>query len=490
MKQILTFFLIAWTIELWSQVPPASQELQTIQINEKILWENIIKSSPTVMQLEASFLGQEFQHSSFKDNFNTNFEFNGYYAQTKEKQLNRYVPVTSPIQQYSLGIKKNTLGGMQVGAKLYTSQTSNNFFTKGTTSGISAQIALDLYKDIGGKISKARNENLKLSKEISQIDSQIKIKSFFSNVRKLYWALVANNESMKLTQELIKHSQKQVEEALKRLKSRVADEGEVSQYQSQLASRQSQMLYLQYQRENIFQQIKEFLPDFSDKEIQLGKYNIDETVNNVLACTVQIKSFNQTPLDYTKLDELVVLLKNQYSQEEKITDTYSDMDLKLMGQYDSIGKDFSFSDSFTDLSDNGKSAFNVGLQLTIPLGSNIKDSREIKKKLDKKRYISQIDSNIAKMQAYHTQLVKSIDLLRKVVAAQKQNTLYLEKSLRTSQKKYNQARINVQQLVQEQDMYLQSSLQEIDVKTQVINTLLDYFSVFTETPCTFNEFKL
>lgn len=84
-------------------------------------------------------------------------------------------------------------------------------------------------------------------------------------------------------------------------------------------------------------------------------------------------------------------------------------------------------------------------------------------------------------------MIRSVTLLKQVVANQKINSFNLAKSLKVSQKKYKQARITVEQLVQEQDGFLNSNLAEIETKLNIINTLLDYFSVYTETPCNLNR---
>jgi hypothetical protein len=54
-------------------------------------------------------------------------------------------------------------------------------------------------------------------------------------------------------------------------------------------------------------------------------------------------------------------------------------------------------------------------------------------------------------------------------------------------KKYQQARASVNDLVQDQDALLSSELITIDTKLAVLNVILDYLAVYTETPCDFNR---
>ena len=54
-------------------------------------------------------------------------------------------------------------------------------------------------------------------------------------------------------------------------------------------------------------------------------------------------------------------------------------------------------------------------------------------------------------------------------------------------RKYNQARIPEYVLIQDQDALLSSDLSIVDTQLAILNTLLDYFVVFTQTPCSFNR---
>lgn len=53
-------------------------------------------------------------------------------------------------------------------------------------------------------------------------------------------------------------------------------------------------------------------------------------------------------------------------------------------------------------------------------------------------------------------------------------------------KKYRQARVSFSTFIQDQDALLGSELSVINVKTEMLATVIDYLSVYTETPCQFN----
>ena len=55
------------------------------------------------------------------------------------------------------------------------------------------------------------------------------------------------------------------------------------------------------------------------------------------------------------------------------------------------------------------------------------------------------------------------------------------------QKKYQQARVSINDLIQDQDALLRANLTTIEAQLQVLNALFDYLVIYTETPCSFNR---
>jgi outer membrane protein TolC len=442
---------------------------------------------PTIQQIELLSDSAKLGYLGMNDAFTPNLTASAYYSENKEKQLNRFAPVTSPIKDFSLGVEKPTSLGMKLGAKIFAQQTTNSFVTSSTTTGISAELAMDLHKDFLGRITKTELDNRKMEADKADLEKKISKKAFIQNLRKLYWALVANNEAQKITKELLITANQQVKQAEDRFKNKVADSGEVARYRSQVAARTASLISLQYQQSNLHQRLKEMIPSLASKTIVLAPYNLDETVNNVLVCSSMLEQKINSPMDFTLYDEVVQILNGQEQNQKRIDNLYDTWDLALQSEIKKTGKEYTYSESYSDLSSDGRNAYQVGLQLTIPLGSRKKDTREVKEIVNKKKFKAEQEANLAKLEAYHSQMIRSVTLLKQVVANQKINSFNLAKSLKVSQKKYKQARITVEQLVQEQDGFLNSNLAEIETKLNIINTLLDYFSVYTETPCNLNR---
>ncbi|MCB9061260.1 MAG: TolC family protein [Halobacteriovoraceae bacterium] len=479
-KKLLSLFL------LLSLSLRASEN--SILIDENVLKEYFEKGAPGVDEIEAALLSTKEIESSQLEAFSPTGYVDTNLSKSYQQSVNLYRPITKEAKAVELGVSKNFQSGFSTSVSAYSHMAILSAFPQeDATSGVKLSFGVDLLKNFLGKNTKRILDASSVSVQNSQLESDIRKKALFQSIRKIYWSLVANNESKLITTDLLEFSKKQAEEAKKRQKNSIADAGEVARYQSQYAARKGQLIYLNYQKETLVQQLKEILPELADKKIELGKYELEKTIRDVTQCTQIISSQTSIPYDYTKYDEILSLLTKQNQLLQDYNTTYSDWDLSLYGEVDSNTNKIGMSESLSNYPDEAKSAYALGLKLDIPLGSQIGKTEDIKKRLQQKRYEGQQRVIVGKLGAYHGQTVKNIFLLNNVIDAQVENTTHLKKSLEISKKKYDQARISVRDLINDQDLYLQSNLSEIDTKLAVITTLLNYFSVFTETPCNINK---
>ena len=456
-------------------------------IDEPTLGALLERSPPNLTQINEMFMRSQVNQLSILDKFNTNLTTSASYLVTEEKQFAQFIPVTSPIKNVNLSVNRKFSNGLSLGVRGYSEQFSNNFVSDASTMGVTLNLGLDLWREFIGKKTTSLLEKAKEESHQAEHFKNISIARFKNSIRKIYWALVANAEELKVTNELLSSSIKQVKEAKKRYKNNIADRGEVARYQSQVSARKSSIISLKYERASIVKGLKELIPEISLKKIQLSPYDIDKTIALVLACTETIANNNLPPLENTFYDDIVASLEKQELLEEKVNNTYDDIDLKFQTEYGYKGRANSRGDSLSDLQDDPRVNYAVGLTLNIPLDKKKKTTAEVIKKATKLKYKSLRQKQMAKIKSFHSQTIRQINLLRNIIKNQADNTKYLAISLKTSKRKYNQARLTVEQLVQEQDSYLQSNLDEIRTKLAIINTIFDYLSVYTETPCKFNR---
>lgn len=477
-----------------------------VLITEDFLESVAKKGSPNLDQIESAFQSALIARGEENEKFAAELFGKGSYAETNERALIEFAPVFSPIKQIQMGVRKNMVSGFDTSATVTTDQrtASSPFIGKlknATTTTLAFTVQMDLWKNLFGRMSRARIENVQLEVEKAKIEKEIQEKTFHISLRRLYWSLVANELSMNTSLELLKTAKQQANETAARFRNSVAEADEVARYNAQVASREGTITFLKYQRELYLTQLKNLLPELSASDLRLGSYDIEKTIYEVLSCTMQVSGREKTPYDFTKYDELVSMLTKIRQRSQMVNERYADVDVKLYGTVRSTGvslKDTepgktpayyrgNYGGTFDDMTNTNRTGYEVGVQFNMPLGDVKKNTQKSKELYDDKRLLAAIQSTTAKVENTHREFVKTIKLLNEVIGSQKVNSRELEKRLKGMQKKYQQARVSVNEMVLDQDALLQAQLTTIDTQLQILNTIFDYLVVFPDTPCEFNR---
>ena len=95
MKINLILFLTIFCTMAKSTEP---KNVETLIIGENFLTTLQIENTPTINQIKLSFESALLDKNLLEENFQTNFNIQGVYGENKSRQLNQFVPVTSPIK--------------------------------------------------------------------------------------------------------------------------------------------------------------------------------------------------------------------------------------------------------------------------------------------------------------------------------------------------------------------------------------------------------
>lgn len=475
-----------------------SLNLSAITLTESDISRFSKNSSPALDKIRANALEANKRYLSAEEDLD--FKLYGGYAHetTREKPLNPFIPIFSPVNQYQLGLSKKFKYGISSNLEASVDSRSADSFKSTNTSALSLQLGFDLWSNFLGRISKRELENAELSKEQMKIKETLDIKALESNNRKIYWALVANAEKKKLAKKLLITAKKQAQDARKRLRSAVADKAEVSRYDSQVSVRNGQVYFLDYEKEKLLSQLRKQFPHLNNKNVKLANYNLNKTIYEVLSCTQQIRQQKSTPYKYTDYDEFLNYLRRIQKNQEKI-DQNSRVDLKLVTKFKTTGVasdervansgiyEGSFDESINDIRDNNRTGLEAALTFSIPLGNSSSKLKDVNLLVNKKRLGAQLAEANASVESTHREISKSIEVLLSVIKTQKENSQNLKVRVKDMKKKYSQARIPLYALIQDEDELMNNDLNVIDTQVTILNTLLDYFIVFNKMPCAFNR---
>jgi outer membrane protein TolC len=478
-----------------------ASQVFAFEINEVNLIKLAKKESPKLDEIKSRLLGAKSNYRETDDSLAVS-AYGGYeHTTTNERAVLPFFPIYSPINRYQVGVKKNFKYGVSADLSASVDQRSGSSntteFKDIHTTIYDLTLNIDLWQDLFGKLTRMKLDNAKLSYESSKLQSKIEEKSFVIAVRRLYWNLVGNAEKIRISKNLLQQAEKQAADARRRKRNSIADVGEVARYESQVASRKGSLLLLEYQREQFYKALTDLVPSLAGQELKLGEYNVDQSIFDVLACTSVIAKEKSVPYKYTDYDEMTKLLKVLQKNQSKLDASYDDVDVKLSTSFRQVGVasdandagdiySGSYQDSLDDIANNDRSAFQAGLMVTIPLGSQDKTAK-VKEEYNKRRLDANIKSTDSNIINTHNQIARQISILQEVIKTQRLNSDKLNIRLKDMRKKFAQARISVTALIQDQDALLNSDLSIIDTQLEILNTLLDYFSIFTDTPCGFNR---
>lgn len=485
---------------LFLQIPTSFGAVRQFNESDLIAWSKT--NAPGLDEIQATLLSSQNQQNLLKERFAPELFGGGSYAETQERPIIQFLPVFSPIKTAQVGLRKKFSHGFDAQLMATTDQRSASSSVSGqynnvTTNILSLTLQMDLWRDLFGRVSSAQMMNAEIESKRAELEKNIKTRAFEMALRRIYWSLVAINEQIKISERLKITAGGQVADAKKRLQNSIGDAGEVARYEAQLASRTGQVIFLGYQKQNYLKQLKNLLPDLGAQDLELAPYDMDKTIVMVVECSQVISQETNIPYNFTKYDEVLTLLREIKSNQRTINNRYSDVDVKLFGTVKStgIGSDSkgatnyqgSYGAAYEDMRDNNRTGFETGINVIIPLGDAKETTQKTKTLYDEKLLKSQMDQTHAMVVSTHTQLAKSMGLIKEVIATQKVSTAALEKRLQVIRKKYAQARISVNDLILDQDALLTSELTTIDAQLQAVNILFDYLMVFTDTPCGFNR---
>lgn len=458
-------------------------------INEETLIDWATKENFNRLRISLDELAKKQERAQYDENFGLKLEADANYQESKEKTFLQFAPVNSPITDFNLKLTKNSKYGLQYGVLMNSNQVTNSYYSDGTSSSAGAFLALDLYKDFLGSTSRVQDKSLLVQEEIAKRQREISEHTFVQEVRKLYWKIVANNESTKIAQALLKTTKKLEKDTRNRLKSNIADKGDLARISSQVEARNGQLYLLEFEKNELIKTLKSLFPNkLGGKNLTLANYNLDNTVNDVMGCTQKIAEHSSSlPLEYTQYDEILGLLQKDLELSREVNKNYDKSDLKLISQFEVVGKDYSYSDSFDKMTSEGDSRFAIGVQWTMPIGGEKDKTRAIQDEIIKRKNLADAQEVKGKLDAFHAQTLRSVLTLNNVIRAQKRNAKHLRETLKDSKRKFGQARLTSQDLLIDENQLLNSNLDEISTKYQVIETIIDYFTVFNQTPCKLNK---
>lgn len=427
-----------------------------------------------------------------KDQYSTSAFANATYINTNEEAFIAFQPIISPQNIIELGVRKKIPYGLDLEASVGFDNRQFDLGSGKESPSIatsSLNINMNLWKNFLGKLDQANLNSFQLQEKRADIQNKINQSQQLYTLRSMFWNLVAVNEQIKISQSMADLAKKQLNNAQSRYRQSASDLAEVSFYRSQLASRNNAVIVYNYNKQVIVDQFKKMIPELSNySDIQVKDFDLQKARIDVLQCVNSIQQSSSVPENETLYSELIKVVKDYYTTQNKIHKTYDDIDINLNANIYTRAVDPSAFDALEESFTENRRGIMASLNINVPLGNTKTEAN--KTKLNQMMLDNEIRTLRQNFLSQYQFVQKNASLLLQSIEQQKNNLDSLKIRSREILKKFNQGRLSISDYISDQDRLLQTELQLIDSQNLIVQTMLDYLNIFSKSPCAFNEVSL
>lgn len=477
MNSLLTFILIVFSF----QESPGAVVYSEHELLEKV------QESPNLISTAANLELINSRLSQLLDGFSLQFRGSGFYKKTNEIPLIQFQPPEDPFVQGTLGVAQKTKYGVGFEASVIGESFTSGSTIDSARFGPSLKISIDLWKNRFGIESRNRVSALEAQVKAVESEKGLLEESIKNSIQKLFWNYNILKKQLGVTQKLVKLAGDLVQDLSAKQKDGFIEAGPLLEARSQLTTQKTQVYLFKYQLSQLRKGLKEIIPGLAPV------FDLDEVGNladlhgTFVTCIKRLDGLSETPLDLSLFTENLRANKEEAEYSSKVAKRIGKPTLTFEAALSNSHVDPSFGQVVQDFSEESKFGYSFGLQLSMPLSSNLKKARTAETNAQLMKYKA-LESRInAQMTSLHHQTKEAVMLLKEAYDNQSASSKNLKKSYRFKKKLFDQARAEFGDLITEQNRLLSSEISELSIAQTIIEQVLSYKSVFHKFSC--NEVK-
>ena len=466
---------------------------EKIIINEQKLKELMTNNVPSIEKINAMVVQSDLDLSQYNQKYSTTVNGQANYNGVDGSVFNGYQgQFNDPARNYGLSINQNLPVGVNLDVGIYNNFAKTYNYQPGESinsqygSSLEAKLTVDLWKNLLGYTERAEKLGLQLSQEETKEQAKLETTKFYNEIRKMYWQLSINHSLTKIYETLINQAILQENNVRKMYRASVADRGDLARTTAVVNTRKADLASLQYNIEMLKKELSNLIPELNDKELEFEFGTFDGVENSIKACFKKIQKQKETPLNMTSYTKIINYKDEKINANLKALERYSDPNITLEAKAASLGFGKENSDSFEDMSDVERKDYSIGLNVSMPFGSAYSDTKENQMKVLKMQHNAEKKEIMSNLVSYHNYFATSMQKLISVMEDQKAYRDNLTIRVESMRKKYNQGRVSLSELIQDEDSLFESELALVNSYYNIIASMIDYFSVFNDFECDFN----
>lgn len=462
-------------------------------INEQKLKELMTNNVPSIEKINAMVVQSDLDLSQYNQKYSTTVNGQANYNGVDGSVFNGYQgQFDDPARNYGLSVNQNLPVGINLDVGIYNNFAKTYNYQPGENinsqygSSLEAKLTVDLWKNLLGYTERAEKLGLKLSQEETKEQAKLETTKFYNEIRKMYWQLSINYSLTKIYETLINQAILQENNVRKMYRASVADRGDLARTTAVVNTRKADLASLQYNIEMLKKELSNLIPELNDKELEFDFGTFDGVENSIKTCFKKIQKQKETPLNMTSYTKIINYKDEKINANLKALERYSGPNVTLEAKAASLGYGKENSDSFSDMSDVERKDYSIGLNISMPFGSAYSDTKENQMKVLKMQHNAEKKEIMSNLVSYHNYFAISMQKLISVMEDQKAYRDNLTIRVESMRKKYNQGRVSLSELIQDEDSLFESELALVNSYYNIIASMIDYFSVFNDFECDFN----
>lgn len=466
---------------------------EKIIINEQKLKELMTNNVPSIEKINAMVVQSDLDLSQYNQKYSTTVNGQANYNGVDGSVFNGYQgQFEDPARNYGLSVNQNLPVGVNLDVGIYNNFAKTYNYQPGESinsqygSSLEAKLTVDLWKNLLGYTERAEKLGLKLSQEETKEQAKLETTKFYNEIRKMYWQLSINYSLTKIYETLINQAILQENNVRKMYRASVADRGDLARTTAVVNTRKADLASLQYNIEMLKKELSNLIPELNDKELEFEFGTFDGIQNSIKACFNKIQSQKEVPLNATSYTKIINYKDEKINANLKALERYSDPNITLEAKAASLGFGKENGDSFDDMSNAEQKDYSIGLNISMPFGSAYSDTKENQMKVLKMQHNAEKKEIMSNLVSYHNYFATSMQKLISVMEDQKAYRDNLTIRVESMRKKYNQGRVSLSELIQDEDSLFESELALVNSYYNIIASMIDYFSVFNDFECDFN----
>ncbi len=462
-------------------------------INEQKLKELMTNNVPSIEKINAMVVQSDLDLSQYNQKYSTTVNGQANYNGVDGSVFNGYQgQFNDPARNYGLSINQNLPVGVNLDVGIYNNFAKTYNYQPGESinsqygSSLEAKLTVDLWKNLLGYTERAEKLGLQLSQEETKEQAKLETTKFYNEIRKMYWQLSINHSLTKIYETLINQAILQENNVRKMYRASVADRGDLARTTAVVNTRKADLASLQYNIEMLKKELSNLIPELNDKELDFDFGTFNGVENSIKACFNKIQTQKEVPLNATSYTKIIDYKDEKINANLKSLERYSGPNVTLEAKAASLGYGKENSDSFSDMSDVERKDYSIGLNISMPFGSAYSDTKENQMKVLKMQHNASKKEIMSNLISFHNYFSTSMQKLISVMEDQKAYRDNLTIRVESMRKKYNQGRVSLSELIQDEDSLFESELALVNSYYNIIASMIDYFSVFNDFECDFN----